>query len=160
MVEAFAHEHTHSIGISHFIDFLLLISSVLLELFQNLKGWRDVTFPLTVFLNEPSQCNSELLSDHSLDARLEYLIWLLVPEEIKVSLFLLELLTDEVELICKLIVLTCQLEEVLPRYLFNNAMLRLRNKLLKLLRIITDEAIGAETGTLYKITWMKTIKSK
>jgi len=99
LIEAISHEHAHSVRISHSVDLLLLVSTILLELLKNLECRRNVSLAHFVLSDEPRQSNSELLADLALYLWRKVTIRHFKPEEIKVCFFFLELLTDKVKFV-------------------------------------------------------------
>ena len=115
-----------------------------MELLQDLQGWRNIGFTLSIFLYEFGQSDSEFLPNQILHLICENPIWLLVPEKVKISFIFFKLFTNEIKLISQLVVPFGNIEEVLTRNGLNNTV-GLGHELLQLLSIITDEAVCTET---------------
>ena len=75
--------------------------------------------------------------------------WLLVSKEIKISLILLELLPDNVELVSQLVILFGNLEEVVAADGLNHTN-RPCLEFLQKLGVIAHETVGAEAGALHQ----------
>ena len=74
---------------------------------------------------------------------------MLESEEIKIGFIFLELLTNKIKVVCQLVILFGNREEVVAADRLNDTV-GFGNKLLELLSVITDETIGVKTRALEK----------
>jgi hypothetical protein len=114
VVYTFTHQHAHGVGVTHTVYIFLFVGSILLKLLQDFERLGNVLLALFVPSEEFLEGYFELFPDVGADDCGELAVGCFVSEKIEVGFFFLELLSDKIQLIRKLIILLCQLEEILP----------------------------------------------